>query len=247
MQDEKLEKSPVLILGSGNNIGLFLAKRFVADKVPVILSYLSSPDEVVTLEVENKDIVKGAYALEARSTTTIDNFFDKVEDSTDRLSAVINCIGPFMQKSIDDTSREAFDDIVYTNLNQSFHCAKRALPLLRKNGGGSIVQFTFAGVEKLSAYSLSAPYAAAKAGLLSLIRSMSVEWAKDKITVNSIAPGLTEIVPDSQKHLFKDIPANAPVKLEDIYKTIEFLLSDNARHLTGNNITVSGGFGWKYP
>jgi len=246
-ENSNSEKAPVLILGAGKNIGLSLAKRFVADEIPVIISYRSKPDDAVTLQLENPDLVKGCFALDASTPLTIERFFKQVHESTNTLSALINCIGPFMQKSLSETSTDSFDRIIYGNLNQSFNCAIKALPFLKNNGGGSIIQFTFAGVEKLSAYSLSAAYAASKAGLLSLIRSMSVEWAKDNITVNAIAPGLTEIVPQSQQHLFKDIPSGHPVSLEDIYKTTEFLLSENARHLTGTNLTVSGGFGWKYP
>lgn len=239
-------EAPLMILGAGANIGLGLARRFADEGRHLILSYRSRPDDVVELQMRYPKQIQIA-ALDARSSSAVERIFEKISFEGGKLSGLINCIGPFLEKPLKETEDADFEDMVQGNLVQAFAAARRAYPLLCANGGGSIIHFTFAGLEKISAYDKIGAYAAAKVGLLSLTRSMAVEWAGDQVRVNSIAPGITETAPVDQMHLKKHIPQGRLASLDDIYQAVRFLISPEARHITGTNLTVSGGFGWKYP
>ena len=249
MNDDLLEppeaQAPVLILGAGGNIGLHIARRLVRDDQQVLLSYRTVPNDVIELQMSSPDLVMGVFPLDARTSSALQRFFSRVREKTDRLHALINCVGPFMERPLLDTSEEQFDDLVQTNLVQAFCAARLAYPLFVANCGGRIIHFTFAGVEKMGAYARIAAYASAKAGLLSLTRSLAVQWAPKRITVNAIAPGIAATDPEDRQRLLADIPAGTPTHLEYIYQAVRFLLSEDAGHITGNNLTVSGGYGWR--
>ncbi len=244
---EETSPAPVLILGAGKNVGLAMARKLVAESRPVILSYRRSPEDVVALQIEHPDLVRAAIPLDARTPGAVGRFFDKVRENTDRLGGLVNAIGPWLKKPLLETSDDEFEDLLQGNLVQAFASVRQAAPLLRANGGGRVVFFTFAGLEKLGSYSKIGAYAAGKTGLLSLMRSFALELAPHGITVNAIAPGVVESAPEEEHRLKKVIPAGRLASLEDIWQALRFLLSEEAGHVTGTNLTVSGGFGWQYP
>ncbi len=246
---EQTQKSPapVLVLGAGQNLGLHIARRLVEENRPVLLSYRSDPEAVIDLQVKKPELVRGCFPLDARTPSSVLRFFERIYETTESLAGVVNTIGPFHRRSLMETSPETFEALFEGNLLQAFIAIQQSVPLLQRNRGGAIVQFTFAGVEKQSAYKTIGAYAACKSGLLSLIRSFSVELAPMGITVNAIAPGLTATVDDDQLGLRKHIPSGRLTRAEDVYQAVQFLLSEQASQITGTNLAVSGGFGWKTP
>lgn len=258
-QNAAPSESPVLILGAGRHIGLAIARRLVSRRQPVILSYHRHPKEVVQLEFDNPGLVRATLPLDARCPEALDRFFGRVGEHTDRLWGLIDCIGPIHYGPLTDLSDAEFDRLLQGNMTQFFGAATRAYPLLKANGAGRVLAFTFAGVERLGAYRRIAAYAAAKAGLLSLVRSFAVEWATDRITVNAIAPGVvarSEETPDdappSQQEpdpvtMRARIPMGRLATEGDILGAVDYLLSGQAAYVTGQNLAVAGGLGLMYP
>lgn len=244
---KRTKDAPILMLGAGRNLGLALAERLVLDGFSVILSYRNDPKGVVKLETSFPEQVKGGIPLDAKTPKAVERFFERVGEVTGKISAMVNCIGPFLQTPLLETSDEDFEMLVQSNLSQAFFSARRAMPLLRQNGEGRMIFFTFAGLEKIGAYGQLGAYAAVKLGVLSLVRSLAVEVAKEKITVNAIAPGIVTTADESQEKYLPHIPAGRMQTPADIYGGVRYLLSDEAKHVTGQNLTISGGFGWQYP
>ena len=191
--------------------------------------------------MNHPDLILGAFPLEASTEASIARFFKRVGDATDRLSGIVNCIGPILESPLSGMSGQQFETIIQGNLMQAYQSDMLAIPFLEKNKGGQIIHFTFAGVEKLSAYREIAAYAAAKAGLLSLIRSLAVEMAHKNITVNAIAPGVVETAPEEHHKL---APGGKLIGVNDIFSAVDFLMSGKASKITGVNLSVSNGMGW---
>ena len=140
---------------------------------------------------------------------------------------------------------EQWDEVLDTNLKGAFHGMKAAMRPMMKNKSGRIINIT--SIVGLTGNPGQANYAASKAGLIGMIKSIAKEVATRGITVNCIAPGwieteMTEDLPESSKNeLLKRIPQARTGKPEDIAYAALFLASDEANYITGQTITVDGG------
>jgi len=164
--------------------------------------------------------------------------------SDSKPSILIYAVGPIICRSLVDTEPEELALLLRTNV-VGFQSAVRAfLPRFRADGYGRIVTFTAAGAENLRSRRIAPAYAAAKAALLSLVRSYARELAPKGITVNAIAPGWFAVgsakPPNSARE--PGIPAGRAGEKRDLLATLSFILSPESAYFTGNNLNVSGGY-----
>ncbi len=234
---------PVLLVGSGSNIGFELARRLVGDGATVILSYHSDPSRVIPLQLANPDRVLASLALDVRAERSIERFFRQLQEQTKKLYAVINTIGPMIYRPLDQLTVDDMETMLHTNTLQAFSIAQKAKPLLRKCGRGRLVHFTHAGIEQLRGYRFMGGYSPSKAALLSLSRSLAMAWANEGITVNTIGPGIVETAEAEYGNLLKKIPQGRLTTVNDLYRAVLYFLDPDNNHVTGNNLDVSGGFG----
>jgi 3-oxoacyl-[acyl-carrier protein] reductase len=164
----------------------------------------------------------------------------EAEEMFGRIDILINNVGPIMNKSWEKLDSEDWERMWRGNLGSAFFCLKAMLPGMRIRKWGRIVNMGFSRVEQLVAYRNIVPYAAAKTGLLILTRSVAASVASEGITVNMVSPGLIEggVFPKNP-----NIPAGRLGTFDDVSSAILFLISDQARYITGTNLIVSGG--WK--
>ena len=171
-----------------------------------------------------------------------------------RLDILINCAGMNRRKPVADVPLEDFEDIVAVNLRSLYFLSQAARPHLIAQGGGKIIQIgsltSFIGLGGVGVYG------ATKAAVAQLTKTMAVEWAADNIQVNCLAPGfiktpLTEasVWGDDVKRrwLLRRIPARRAGIPDDLIGTALLLASPASAYLTGQTITVDGGFlagGW---
>ncbi len=235
---------PLLIVGSGKNIGFHLARRLLDRGATLYLTYRSDAQAVDDLRAQYPEQVLETFVFDGSDSSSISEMFRAIREREEGLYGVIDTVGPFTRKPLEQTDPDVFGDLVQGNLVQAYHVAHHAYPLLKKRGGGRLVFFTFAGVEKLAAYSRIGAYAAAKTALLALVRSMAVEWADDGVSVNTLAPGLIRGTDEDQFPASMRDRNDRKTGLADIARAVEFLLDPENRKVTGVNLTVSGGFGW---
>jgi NAD(P)-dependent dehydrogenase (short-subunit alcohol dehydrogenase family) len=166
-----------------------------------------------------------------------------------RLDILVNCAGMNRRKPIVEVTEEDWDTIQAVNLKSAFFLSQAAHPLMAAQGGGKIVNI--GSMTSSLGIGTVAVYGTTKAALAQLTKSMAVEWARDNIQVNCLAPGWI-VTPLTEKGLFGDpikkrwiiqrIPAGRPGTPDDLTGTAVFLAAPASDYLTGQLISVEGGF-----
>jgi len=173
------------------------------------------------------------------------------------IDALFNVAGINMLKNVEEASEEEWRFIIDTNLTSVYRCSKYAIPELRKRGGGAIVNV--ASTAGIAAENRCAAYSASKAAIVMLSRNMALDFAKDRIRVNSLCPGATltprieaniaQRDPAHEQALMNLIPLKRRADAQEIAKAAVFLASDDASYITGAALVVDGGLtaGIRFP
>jgi NAD(P)-dependent dehydrogenase (short-subunit alcohol dehydrogenase family) len=171
----------------------------------------------------------------------------EVERSFGRLDALVNNAGVAVFAPILETSDEDWSRILAVNLTGPFLCTKAAVPLMRKHGGGAVVNIT--SISAVRASTLRSAYGTSKAGLAHLTKQLAVELAAHGIRVNAVAPGPVDTAMAKAVHSaeiradYHDaIPLNRYGLEEELAEAILFFCSDRASYITGQVLAVDGGF-----
>lgn len=186
--------------------------------------------------------------VDVGSRASIDAFRDAVVERFGRVDILVNAAGRTARKPTIEVTEEEWNGIIDTNLTGILRACQSFYEPLKASGRGRIVNI--ASLSSFVAFFEVAAYTASKAGVLALTRSLGTEWMRDGICVNAIAPGVfrTDLNAamldgtDRGRELLMRTPAGRFGRTEELVGTAIFLASDAAGFITGQSVTVDGGF-----
>jgi 3-oxoacyl-[acyl-carrier protein] reductase len=227
----------VLVTGGNRGIGLAIARRLAAAGDAVTVTSTSGAN-VEGLTVARCDV---------RDPAAVDAAFTAAEAAHGPVEVLVANAGVNRDQLLALMSEEHFSDVIDTNLSGAYRVAKRACrPMIRMRRGRIIFISSVVG---LLGSAGQANYAASKAGLIGLARSLARELGSRGITVNVVAPGfvetdMTAALPEARKEaILAGIPLGRGASADEIAATVVFLASADAAYITGAVIPVDGGLG----
>jgi 3-oxoacyl-[acyl-carrier protein] reductase len=241
------ERRVAIVTGATRGIGRSVAERLAGDGFLVVVNYRgdqSLADEVCAAITEAGG---QAHPIQADVTNAdeVANLIQGTMDQFGRLDALVNNAGITRDTLIMRMKEEDWDAVLETNLKGAFLCAKAAIRPMMRQRSGTIVNMS--SVVGLVGNVGQANYAAAKAGLVGLTKSLAREVGSRGITVNAVAPGfietrLTDVLSDDMKQtILGQIPLGRLGVTEEVADAVAFLVSPSARYITGNVLSVDGG------
>jgi 3-oxoacyl-[acyl-carrier protein] reductase len=233
-----------LVTGASRGIGAAIARALASDGWPVGINYrsdLAGAEEVVG-GIERDGGRATAVAGDVSNPQAPDELFGQLEQAFGvPVLALVNNAGVNRDDLAPSLSDEEWSLVLDTNLSAAFRLTRRALKGMLRARAGRIVNISSVG--GLRANPGQANYAAAKAGLMALTKTVAVEVARRGITVNAVAPGLieTDMTKDVPKELLAAVPARRIGTPEEVAACVRFLASAEASYVTGAVLTVDGG------
>lgn len=245
--DEHAARQVVIVTGASRGIGRAVAVRFARDGAAVIVNYRGSAaaaNETARLVDE-----AGGAATLAQGDVSVRDDAERVIEAAmqahGRIDVLVNNAGIARDQLLMRMSDEDWDAVLDTNLKGAFHMTRAALrPMLRKRSGRII---NLSSVVGLMGNAGQGNYAAAKAGVIGLTKSIAREVAARNITVNAVAPGyivtdMTEALPENLRgKILAEVPMARLGTPEDVAGVVAFLASPAAAYITGTVLRVDGG------
>lgn len=242
-----MEKKVALVTGAGRGIGRQIALTLAKEGMFVVVNFNGSREraqEVVdTIKENGGDGV--IYQCNVSDYAQTENMVKDLVKSYGHVDVLVNNAGITRDGLIMKMSEEDFDAVIETNLKGCFNTIRHLSRQMLKQRSGKIINI--ASVSGVLGNVGQANYAASKAGIIGLTKTMARELASRGITVNAIAPGfihteMTEVLSDAVKEsAVAQIPLGKFGETEDIAEMAAFLASDKAKYITGQVIHVDGG------
>jgi NAD(P)-dependent dehydrogenase (short-subunit alcohol dehydrogenase family) len=227
-----LEGRVAVVTGGGRGIGKSIAETLSANGARVAAFDLEAPALQGILGI----------ACDVTDEGAVDQAFSRVETELGTVSALVLNAGIFPIVPFEETSLETWNRTLEVNLTGGFLCARRALPGMRAQKYGRIVAIGSSAGKAGGARAVAA-YAASKAGLMTMAKSIANEYAAHGITSNALAPTLidTDMIAE-QRELVSRIPVGRFGKPEEVAALVTFLCSEHAGYITGEVTDINGGF-----
>ena len=246
----RLQNKVAIVTGAASGIGQAIAIRFAREGAAVVVDYVGKPDSPSKTEDEIKSFGGKTIAVEAdiSKPDEVANLIRSAVKAFGRLDIVVNNAGVEKKFDFVDYPFEELQKILAVNLAGPFLVAQAAArQMIQQGQGGRIVNIS--SVHEDLPMPTNAAYCASKGGLRMLTRTIAVELAKHKITVNNIGPGAVytpidadiEAKPEIEKALMSEIPLGRWGKPEEIAGLATFLASEEAGYVTGATYFIDGG------
>jgi len=248
----RLQGKVALVTGASRGIGRATAKLLAQEGAKVAVNYTRSEKEAQSLAEEiNK---QGGEVLLVKADVSkadeVKGMVQKTVERFGRIDILVNNAGVIIVSPFLDLTEEMWDKMVDVNLKGPYLCSKEVAPMMLNQKKGKIINISsVSGLAQRTALG-NVAYAAAKAGVIGLTRSLAVNLSPH-INVNAVSPGLTEtdmaasLPPERNRMVIEETPLKRIGKPEDLAYAVLFLASDESDFITGEVITVSGGRGMR--
>jgi 3-oxoacyl-[acyl-carrier protein] reductase len=230
-----------LVTGGSKGIGAAIAKALAADGWSVGVNYRSDPDGAARVVEEIEAAGGAAVAVQGDVLDGADALFAPLEERFGPVACLVNNAGVRADGLAIQLDDDDWDRVISTNLTAAFRLTRHAVKGMIRQRYGRIVNV--ASVVGPRANAGQANYAAAKAGLIGMTKTVAVEVARRGVTVNAVAPGFieTDMTKDLVAHVAGEVPARRAGKPEEVAAAVRFLASDAAGYVTGTTLFVDGG------
>lgn len=244
----KLKDKVALVTGASRGLGRAIAMQLAADGARVTVNYMKSADqaETVVKEIISRGGSAAAVQADITSLPEVEKMVDSLYEKFGSIDILVNNAGVTKDELLISMTPEDWDSVIKTNLGGLFNCTKAVAKYMMVQKSGRIINISSVAGERGGRGQSN--YAASKGGINAFTRSVAMELAPKKITVNAVAPGVVETEMSSTViRRAKDIILDAVAlkrlgQPEEIAKVVAFLASDDASYITGEVIRVDGGF-----
>ena len=249
---QRLQDRVAVVTGAASGIGLATARRFTDEGARVVAVDLNGEALCAVAEELKCDTV----TCDVTSEREVANLFESVYATNGSVDIAFNNAGisPPDDDSILDTGLEAWERVQRVNLTSVYLCCKYAIPYMRRQGKGSIIN-TASFVAVMGAATSQISYTASKGGVLAMSRELGVQFAREGIRVNALCPGpvgtplLQELFakdPERAARRLVHVPMGRFAEPEEIAAAVAFLASDDASFITASTFLVDGGISGAY-
>ena len=242
-----LKDKIAIVTGGSRGIGKEICLKFASLGANLVINYIGDKTQAEDTKAECEKLGAKVALSEGDVSKMADceKLFQTAMDTFGRVDILVNNAGITRDNLLMRMSEEEFDAVIAVNLKGTFNCMKQAARPMMKQKYGKIINM--ASVVGVTGNAGQVNYAASKAGVIGMTKSMAKELANRGVTVNAIAPGfirtaMTDVLSDDVKaEITRVIPMGVMGETEDVANLAAFLASDASRYITGQVINVDGG------
>lgn len=255
-----LKNKTAIITGSTSGIGLGLAQGLANAGANIVMNGFGDADEIEAArnDLESKGIKALYHGADMTKPEEIEDLVKTANAEMGSVDILVNNAGIQFVSPVEEFPTEKWDAIIAINMSSAFHTIRHALPLMKTQGWGRIINL--ASAHGLVASPYKSAYVTAKHGVLGLTKAIALECAEDNVTVNAICPGYVKTplvdgqIADtakargiSEEEVVNDVLLKAQwtkkfVGIDELAELTVFLCSTAAQNITGSHISVDGGW-----
>lgn len=237
-----------LITGASRGLGRAIALSLAREGARVAFCYRSNRSAAQNTLRQVQTC--GVDVLAVQADVTKPEHAEKLVDATlkefKRVDILINNVGEFGWRPVHESTLEEWESILASNLLSVVYVCKQVIAVMRRQRWGRIVNLGAVGADRAFGQAKISAYAASKAAVVAFTRSLAIEEARYGITVNVVNPSILDdkdlTVEEAQRIRDARFPAGRPPTPDDVTAAIKFFLSEEASYITGQALTVSGGW-----
>ena len=241
-----MAEARALVTGASRGIGAAVAKRLAADGYAILLNYRSNREaaEAVKADIEAAGGEAQLCPFDIGDRAGTQAALGELLQDERPIEVLVNNAGVTADNAFPAMTADQWETVTRTSLDGFYNVTQPlVMPMVRRKYGRIITMSSISGI---NGNRWQANYAAAKAGLIGATKSLAIELAKRKITVNAVAPGLidTDMIVDVPDFVVKNmVPMRRLGKPDEVASLVSYLASKDAAYITGQVIRVDGGFG----
>jgi NAD(P)-dependent dehydrogenase (short-subunit alcohol dehydrogenase family) len=245
--DGTTRNGSVLVTGGSRGIGRAICRAFAEDAFDVFFFYLQNHEaaHATCANLLELDVHADGLCVDVADQDAVAAAFARLDEAGVEVSVVVNCAGITLDRTVPKLTSELWQRVIDTNLTGCFNCSQAAVARMRERGYGRIVNIS--SVIAQTGNIGQANYAAAKAGMIGLTKTLALETAKYDITVNAVCPGFieTDMLRDVPEEVREQIVSQIPKRRfgmpDEVARLVKFLADPASGYVTGQQFNINGG------